>query len=405
MINAIRMVFDALRMAGISITAAKARSFLTMLGVVIGVFAVSSLVAVGQGVRKQSEEIIIGLGPDVLVVVPGATPGGGTPSPTSQFGTSTLTLDDFEAIQKLPSIREAQAAMFVSLLVSHEETKTAPFTLGVTPGIERFFKLELESGRTIEQEDLDGKVRVAAFGSVAAEKLGLSDRKLDEVVKIGKEEFQVVGYFKKTSQVFFGFNIDDLVAVPVTSAQELVDSDRIHRVWAFSRDPRHLEPARREIYDTLLARHGEEDFTILEQSDILKTLNQFLNIMTALVTGLAGISLLVGGIGIMNIMLVAVTERTREIGLRKAVGATTTHILIQFLIEAAVLSLLGAAIGMGLTSVAIKIASAKTPLHPYLTWQSVALATGVGIVVGVVFGLLPAIRAARKNPIEALRYE
>lgn len=400
-----RLITDALRTALASIGAAKARSALTMLGVVIGVFAVSALIAVGEGVRQQAEQLIVGLGPDMIAILPGASPQGGLPSATQFGATSPLTTADVTALGTLPAVRDVQAMMFIGRIISYKDRQTVPFLVGGTPGIERFFKLELARGRLLNTADFAAGARVVVFGSAAAEQLGLGSRPLPAAVTIGKERFTVVGYFHKSDQLSLGFNIDTTVIIPLPTAEALTNSDRVHRIWAFSRDPRNLEPAKREIKALMLARHGDEDFSVLEQREILSLLDRILTIMTALVSGLAAISLLVGGVGIMNIMLVAVTERTREIGLRKAVGATTEAILAQFLIEAAVLSLLGSAIGVGLAWVAARLAAIYSPLTPVITPQALALAAALGIVIGILFGLLPAVRAATKNPIEALRYE
>lgn len=400
-----RLLTDALRTALASIGAAKARAALTMLGVVIGVFAVSTLIAVGEGVRQQAEQLIVGLGPDLLAILPGASPQGGLPSATQLGATSSLTTKDVTALGALPAVRDVQAMMFVGRIISYKNKQTVPFLIGGTLGIERFFKLEIARGRTLTGTDFAEGARVVVFGSAAAEQLGLGPRPLPATVKIGKEPFAVVGYFRKSDQLSLGFNIDTTVVIPLPVAEALTNSDRVHRIWAFSRDPRHLDPAKREIKTLLLRRHGEEDFSVLEQREILSLLDRILTIMTALVSGLAAISLLVGGVGIMNIMLVAVSERTREIGLRKAVGATTGAILAQFLIEAAVLSLLGSAIGVGLAWVAARLAAIYTPLVPVITPEALALAAAVGIGIGILFGLVPAVRAATKNPIEALRYE
>jgi len=400
-----KLLADALRTALASIGAAKARSALTMLGVVIGVFAVSALIAVGEGVRRQAEQLIVGLGPDLLAILPGASPEGGLPAPTQFGATSSLTTGDVAALRHLPAVREIQAMMFLGRIVSYEDRQTVPFLVGGTVGIERFFKLEAASGRTLTAADSAGAARVVVFGSAAADQLGLTDRPLPATVLIGNTPFTVVGYFGKSDLLSLGFNVDTTVIIPLPTAEALTNSDRVHRIWAFSRDPRDLEPAKQEIRSVLLARHQEEDFSILEQREVLSLLDRILTIMTALVSGLGAISLLVGGVGIMNIMLVAVSERTREIGLRKAVGATTGAILAQFLIEAAVLSLLGSAIGVTLAWIGARAAAIYTPLIPIITPQAMGLAAGVGIVIGILFGLVPAVRAATKNPIEALRYE
>ncbi|HEY3248189.1 MAG TPA: ABC transporter permease [bacterium] len=400
-----KLFSDALRTALASIGAAKARAALTMLGVVIGVFAVSTLIAVGEGVRRQAEQLIVGLGPDLLAILPGASPQGGLPAATQLGATSALTTGDVAALRSLPAIREVQAMMFIGRIVSYRGRQTVPFLIGGTVGIERFFKLQPTFGRSLSAQDSNVGGRVVVFGSAAADQLGLTRRPLPATVLIGKEPFTVVGYFAKSDQLSLGLNIDTTVIIPLPTAEALTHSDRVHRIWAFSRDPRNLAAAKAQIKTLLLDRHGEEDFSILEQREVLSLLDRILTIMTALVSGLAAISLLVGGVGIMNIMLVSVTERTREIGLRKAVGATTGAILAQFLIEAAVLSLLGSAVGVALAWVATRLAAIYSPLQPIMTPQALGLATAVGIVIGILFGLVPAVRAATKNPIDALRYE
>lgn len=400
-----RLLADALRTALDSIRAAKARSALTMLGVVIGVFAVIALIAVGEGVRQQAEQLIVGLGPDLLAVLPGASPQGGLPAATQLGATSSLTTGDVTALRTVPAVREVQAMMFLGRIVSYGDHETVPFLLGGTVGIERFFKLEPARGRTLTAADAASRRRVVVFGSAAADQVGLTDRPLPATVMIGTAPFTVVGYFAKSDLLSLGFNVDTTVIIPLSTAEALTQSNRVHRIWAFSRDPRNLQPAKEQIKTLLLARHKEEDFSILEQREVLSLLDRILTIMTALVSGLGAISLLVGGVGIMNIMLVAVSERTREIGLRKAVGATTGAILAQFLIEAAVLSLVGSAVGVVLAWIGVEAAARYSPLIPVITPQALALAAGVGVVIGVVFGLVPAVRAATKNPIEALRYE
>lgn len=401
------MIWEAIKMAFASIWANKVRSFLTMLGVVIGIFSVVSLTAAVAGAKKQAEDLITGLGPTTLIVAPWPSVDDATPSFSQGAAGSNLTKDDFESLRKMQNASEFYGVSFVSGIVGANDKKAAPFLIGATKGAEKIFKLALGRGSTLTDNDYASAGKAIVAGEKPLEKLGINPGEaVGKKVKIGKEEYVIRGVYKKSNQFLLGFNLDDIIVMPLEAAFQINKKEFVDRIYFVALSKDKIKDASDEAKTILKDRHsGEEDISILEQKDALSILNNITNILTALLGGIAGISLLVGGIGIMNIMLVSVTERTREIGLRKAVGATDGQILFQFLIEAVVLTLLGALIGLAMAFAAAKIAAAKTPIAPDITLWAVFLASGVSVAVGLVFGLFPAYRAAKKDAIESLRYE
>ncbi len=407
-------IIEVVRVALRSLAANKLRSGLTMLGIVIGVAAVIALVAAGAGTQAQVTEQFESLGSNLLSISSGATFFRGmSMGPASA---QSLTNDDVEAIAKLATSVAAIAPQYsVNAQVVYGNKNTQTTALGVTPDYLTVRNFQVARGRFIDSLDLTNQDKVAVLGATVAEDLfgqTLVDP-LGKMIKINRQNYQIVGIL--ASKGGGGFqNPDDQVLIPLNTAQikfggagtTSLDSIDVQVVSADK-----IEWAKAELTAILRASHGlttgqSDDFTIFDQTQMVETVTEVTGTFTVLLGSIAAISLVVGGIGIMNIMLVSVTERTREIGIRKAVGAKRRDILAQFLAEAVVLSLLGGVIGI---LVGYGAAQVVTPLLGYsralVTPGSVVMALSVSIGMGLFFGTYPASRAASLHPIEALRYE
>jgi putative ABC transport system permease protein len=331
------------------------------------------------------------------------------------LGISTLTNSDAADLKaRVPEIESMDSIVFLGGTASYDNRQASQAILiGTGIEVDDLLGRTLTAGRGITADDLARQARVVKLDWLAAQALFPDIAPVDAVgrrVTIMQSEFEVVGVVAQTTDaksMFSSFNpLDNRIAIPLTTAQSLGQTDRVNRILIRVRSSAKVDSTRTQIEQALLSLHGgEEDFTVFTQSDLLKTFNSVFSILTNAVAGIAAISLIVGGIGIMNIMLVAVAERTREIGIRKAVGATDADILTQFLIESASLGLLGGAIGLGLSVLAGFIIDKQLEIPSRITTASVVLALGISISAGLIFGVVPALRAARKNPVEALRYE
>lgn len=402
------------KIAFIAIWANKMRSFLTMLGVIIGVSAVTTLIAMGQGVKKEISSLVEDLGSNIIIVLPGDIDieqsgfGGGTSNPANIVSGDILKRQDAQNIKKLPEVEKVAAISLVTGILSREGKKANSTPVGADDAIQYTFgALKIDKGRFINDET-DYEKKVIILGKKPTDQLFENEDPLGKKVTFNKDEFEVIGILKPASDKasLFSGDLQTLSVIPISTAKQLTgDKEKIFRIAIKGKSEVDSKVLAKKIEEELKKNHQEKDYSIFTQDDILGMLDKTLNIMTAFISAIAAISLLVSGIGISNIMLVSVTERTREIGLRKAVGATSGNILVQFLIEAMTISLLGGAIGVLCSLATVIILRAKTSLNPVITFWAILLAVGVCFGVGIVFGLVPAIRASRKNPIEALRYE
>jgi putative ABC transport system permease protein len=410
-----RKFFMVLRVSVQSIIAHKMRSFLTMLGVVIGVAAVIALVAVGQGAQAQIVNQFQSLGSNLLVVSPfvnfNFSRGG------LQQNQRQLTQQDIDAIKGLATAVGKVAPEYSAngATVSYAGTSASPSISGVTTEYADVRNWTLSNGRFISQEDDDNIAMVAVLGSQVVEDLfgAGAGNPVGETIRINRQNYEVIGTLKSKGQSGLS-NQDDAIMLPLRTAQLKLGGAGTKTVRSISlqvKSADEMDLAQAQVTAILRTLHGlastaENDFTVQNQADILSTVEQATGTFTTLLGAIAGISLLVGGIGIMNIMLVSVTERTREIGLRKAVGAKRGDLLFQFLSEAIVLSVAGGLLGVALGVLGSKLV---TPLLGYtnslVTPGSVILSLSVSLAIGIFFGLYPASRAARLNPIDALRYE
>ena len=396
-----------------SLSSNKMRSALTILGIVIGVAAVIAMVSVGRGAQNTITDSIQGIGTNLLFVIRGGAEDVRNPK--------QITLGDAEAIAdpfQAPSVAAVAPMLQGNAEISYGGESTTTSLMGVTPDYAYVRNYQVTEGEFINEEHMLGQASVVLLGPDVAETLfGRTEGLIGETVRIEGLPFRVIGVLESKGGSGFS-NADDQAFVPFSTAQARLlrrsTRDRVDMLIVSAVDAESVPAASEEIAQILRTRHrtliGADDFTILTQEDFLDVAGTITSVLTIFLGGIAAISLLVGGIGIMNIMLVSVTERTREIGLRKAVGAHKSDILIQFLTESSVLSLIGGLIGIALgwaiAMVVGQIANANNaPINPTIGLDIVLIATIFSTAVGLFFGLYPANRAANLEPVEALRYE
>ncbi|RPI77789.1 MAG: FtsX-like permease family protein [Desulfobacteraceae bacterium] len=385
----------------------RVRSALTMLGIIIGVMAVILLVAIGQGAKDYITKELRGLGTNLLIVTPGKTATKGGFHPPMSGTVRKLIYDDALAIKRRCSkVNDTAPVVMGTGKVKYFNLSRDAMILGVTPEFETVRNLHVEIGSFVKPEDVDLKNRVVVLGRKVKTELFGEANPLGKMVTISDARYRVIGIMEKKG-MSLGFDIDDLVFIPVKSAQELFNIDSLIEIIVSVNRAEDLDKATEQIREVLIKRHNKkEDFTIISQEAMLSTMNTILNVMTSVLGGIAAISLIVGGIGIMNIMLVSVRERTREIGIRKAVGARNRDILAQFLMESIALSVAGGMIGIILGiggALAFKYATEYIPAQ--VTVWSIVLAFGFSAGVGIFFGVYPARKASLLDPIQALRFE
>jgi putative ABC transport system permease protein len=390
---------EAARVAFTAIGANRMRSALTVLGVVIGVMSVVLLVAVGTGARNEVTAGVEELGSNLLLVVPGNFEFGQAPT------LSKFTLDDVERVQR----ELGSDVPITGNLASGENVRAGTveaFTsvIGVTAEFDDVVKREIGRGEFLNESDVATGRRVAVLGSSAATALFPDTDPIAKDVTVAGLRFRVIGVTQEVG-ASLGVDRDNEVLVPITAAQRLFGTRRVDSMFVKAPDRERLEETAETIKRVLSERLAENEFSVVTQDEILGVAGDILDTLTLVLAAIAGISLLVGGIGVSNIMLVSVQERTREIGLRKALGARTRDITAQFLVEAIVLCGVGGVLGIGVGVGLAVLAQSLTPLPAAVTGWSVALAFGVSVGVGIAFGVFPARRAGRLDPVVALRYE
>ena len=386
----------------------KVRSFLTMLGIIIGVSSVVLLTAIGNGLSLYVTRQFNELGANTVLIFPGDIFGeGGGFSSENQVSSlvgSKLKLTDVLTLRKMrDDISEVAPFNIQGDKATFLKTTKNVTVMGTSANYDTAFNTKIERGRFFSDlEEKDGS-QVAVIGSEIATKVFGTVDPIGKKMKLGSQTYTVVGLAEKKGSGFGGPSFDTYIYIPLKAYFKKYDTDTIVRIVVKTKTTERIDEHIKNIEKELQKRLEKDEFSVVNQSEILSTISQILGVRTAALGGIASISLLVGGIGIMNIMLVSVTERTREIGLRKAIGATPNLILLQFLIEAAVLSIIGGGIGLVLASLGTMAIQQFVPAT--VTLDAVVLAFGVSSAVGLIFGAAPARRAALLSPIEALRYE
>lgn len=404
------LIVENIKLAMQALNSNKLRAILTTLGIIIGVAAVVAVVSVVQGLSYLITSELQAAGADFIIVVPNRPRG----HEGEMLGRIELTYEDGQAVKKRASeVKDFSPFLQRRATVKFADEHTFTNICGTTSSFQEINNHYVDRGRFLTKLDNDHRKKVCVLGTKVVEDLGIKGNPLGRGVSIHKHSFTIIGVLEEKGQAL-GQNADDICIIPFNASRLLFGEEATRSLILYfrSKSTENMELAKEQITETLRKQHSlrsgqPDDFLVLLQKDLLERISTILGSVTAVVAGIVGISLVVGGIGIMNIMLVSVTERTREIGIRKAVGAKRRDIILQFLVEAVILSLIGGIIGVFLGYILGTIVTKLIPQLPpaHVPWWAVALGFGFSTLVGLFFGIYPAARAGKLDPIEALRYE
>ena len=403
------MYKESFLMAWASLIANKMRSILTMLGIIIGVAAVIALVSIGNGVKQDIQNSISSLGSNLLMVMPGAprTPGV-RPSAGSM---KSLKVSDYEAISKLDGVKAASPMTNGSYVVIYQNKNWTTSVSGVSYNYLDVNNWSMKSGRFLSEKNVQNRERVAVVGKTVVKNLFGDEDPVGAEIRVKNIPFRIIGVLNSKGSGAMGNDQDDMVIIPYTTAMERVEGvDYLRMIYVTGKDENGIDRLQSDIENLLRVRHGIkdtnlDDFNIQNMNSIMETMEETTGTLTLFLGAVAAISLVVGGIGIMKIMLVSVTERTREIGVRKALGATYSVIVTQFLIEAVVISLMGGIIGIILGIGSSKLIGMASGMSTVISVPTIVMSFAFSMAIGLIFGIYPARKAAKLNPIDALHYE
>lgn len=404
------MLNESIKMALQGMVSNKLRTFLTLLGIIIGVGAVIAMVSLGFGLKENVKNNISKLGSNLLIITSGGRTASGARLAAGEG--VKLTYDDMQAIEKqVDGIANITASVNRSYQMVAGNQNWTSRVEGTTPSSFTISSLDVEDGRVLNERDLVSRGRVAVIGKTVADSLFPEGNPVGKIMRINKAPFQVIGVLKNKGQGSMGMDQDDVVYVPLTTAQNrMMGITNVQRITVQAENENVINDVQADVEQVLRTRHkikegANDDFTVGNMAQIMETMMSTANNITILLGCIAAISLLVGGIGIMNIMLVSVTERTREIGIRKALGATYNNILLQFLVESMVIGIIGGTLGVMLGIGASCIISSMAGWNTVISVWAIVIAVIFSVGIGLFFGIYPARKAALLDPIDALRYE